>query len=246
MSRNFVILLAAWVASGVGLAVMAAPPGVLVFVFVILGWLVALVAHEYGHAATAHHAGDHTVETNGYLSMDPVKYADPFTSVILPLAVVAIGGIGLPGAAVYLRPDLMRSRTWQSLSSLAGPFGTLVMLLALVGALYILISVKPDAIALAQGIALLAFLQATAFILNLLPIPGLDGYGAIRPWLPVEVTWKLRKIEPIALFLLIAIVFLIPGAMRPLFDGAFAITGLLGVEEWLIGTGFNAFRFWEA
>ena len=244
MSRNFVILLAAWLASGAGLAVLAEPSGVLVFVFVILGWLVALVAHEYGHAAIAHHAGDHTVETNGYLSMDPLKYADPFTSVILPLAVLALGGIGLPGAAVYLRPDLMRSRTWRSLSSLAGPAGTLVMMFALVGVLYILMAIKPDAIALAQGLALLAFLQATAFILNLLPVPGLDGYGAIRPWLPPEVAFRLRKIEPDALILLVAVICLVPGAIRPIFVGAAIMMETVGVEGWLIDTGFQAFRFW--
>lgn len=246
MSRNFIMLLAAWVISGVGLAVLSAPPGVLVFVFVVLGWLVALVLHEFGHAWVAHLAGDHTVRTNGYLSMDPVKYADPFVSVVLPLAVLALGGIGLPGAAVYLRPDLMRSKTWRSLASLAGPGGTLVMMILLGIAFHLLAALGVITLELAQGIALLALLQGTALILNLLPVPGLDGYGVLRPWLPYEVTVRLRKIEPVALLILIAVVFLVPGAIQPLFAAAFWMIDAMGIDPVYAATGFNAFQFWTA
>ena len=54
-----------------------------------------------------------------------------------------------------------------------------------------------------------------------------------------------RKIEPVALILLVAVIFLVPGAIAPLFAGAFAMTDALGVEQWLVATGFDAFRFWS-
>ena len=48
---------------------------------------------------------------------------------------------------------------------------------------------------LVEALAFLAFLQATAFVLNLLPVPGLDGYGVIRPFLPRSWTTALRPVE---------------------------------------------------
>jgi len=50
-----------------------------------------------------------------------------------------------------------------------------------------------------DAVAMLAFLQATALILNLLPLPGLDGFNALRPFLPKRWGPALHKIEGFAL-----------------------------------------------
>ncbi|MFV4649204.1 site-2 protease family protein, partial [Mycobacterium tuberculosis] len=135
---------------------------------------------ESGHAFVAWRAGDTSVVGKGYLSLDPLKYTDLATTIIFPLIVLALGGIGFPGAAVYLRPDLMRSPMGRAMASLAGP--------AMTGAVLLLLgfgmSLAGGAPTLFQALGFLAFLQATALILNLLPVPGLDGYGVIRPFLP--------------------------------------------------------------
>ncbi|MBS2079213.1 hypothetical protein KCQ60_21045, partial [Mycobacterium tuberculosis] len=78
-----------------------------VFIFVIAGWLVSLCLHEFGHAVTAWRFGDHDAAVRGYLTLDPRRYAHPALSLVLPLVIVALGGIGLPGAAVYVRTWFM-------------------------------------------------------------------------------------------------------------------------------------------
>src|SRR5690606_3964444 len=185
ISASAIGLLAGWLALGAVLALVPGAPGVVTFAFVVAGWMLALVAHEFGHAFVAWKAGDHTVAEKGYLTLDPIKYADLGTSLVIPMIALALGGIGFPGGAVYLREDLMRSPAWRSAASLAGPAGTLAMFVTLSAAAQFWLGLYgADGIALSAALAFLAFLQATALILNLLPVPGLDGWGVIRPFLP--------------------------------------------------------------
>lgn len=231
-----------WLQSGAGLWVWG--EGLVTFIFVVLGWLVALVVHEFGHAIIAHRGGDHTVVRKGYLTLNPVKYADPFISLGLPLIVLALGGLGLPGAAVYLRQDLMRGRKWRSLAALGGPLGTLIVLILLAVAMALLKLTGPQGEALRNATAFLAFLQATTLILNLLPVPGLDGYSALRPWLPRTWVLSLIRVEHVAIFILIGVLFLIPGAGNLLIGSAVGLAALFGIDPDLVAAGWNAFHFW--
>lgn len=244
ISRNAVILLAAWVTTGGALAFMAQPPAAMTFAFVFLGWIVGLTAHEFGHAFVAWQAGDHTVADKGYLSLDPLRYADPLTSIALPALILVIGGIAFPGGAVYLRPDLMRGPAWRAAASLAGPAGTLVVLLAL-ALLLALGDAMAATSALWPALAVLALFQAMALILNLLPVPGLDGYGALRSFLPEGLERRLRPIEPLAMFGLLALLIFVPGVFDAIFRGAVTIVRGLGVRGDLMLEGWNAFRFWD-
>ncbi|MDP3855144.1 site-2 protease family protein [Phenylobacterium sp.] len=245
ISPNALVLLAAWVASGVALALLPQAAGPLTFAFVILGWIAAVVIHEFAHAFTAHKAGDPTIVEKGYLTLDPLKYADLGTSIVIPVIALVLGGIGFPGGAVYLREDMMRNRAWRSAASLAGPAGTFVVLLALVAAIGLLRGVLPAANPLVPALGFLAFLQATALVLNLLPVPGLDGYGVLRPWLPKGVRDRLAPLEAIAMLALLALLFFAPLATRLFFGLALAITDLLALPRELIQVGWDAFKFWS-
>ena len=245
MSRNGLLLIGGWVLSGLALAV--APPiltGVLTFLFVMVGWVVALAVHEFGHAWIAWKAGDHTVEARGYLSFDPAQYANMGASVVIPVIVLAFGGIALPGGAVYLRPDLMRTPLWRSAASLAGPGGTLLVLMALGGALIAAEMVGWSSPVL-PAVALLALFQAMALVFNLLPVPGLDGYGVIRPFLPVRIQQRLAPIEPVAILVLIVAVFFVPFMSDILWASALSITDLLGIDINKVRDGYVAFHFWK-
>ena len=76
--------------------------GLNAFGFVIGGWLVTLCLHEYAHAVVAYRAGDVGVAERGYLTLNPLKYSHPLLSIVLPVVVVVLGGIGLPGGAVWV------------------------------------------------------------------------------------------------------------------------------------------------
>ena len=239
ISPNALILIAACVGLGWAVAAGLPPAGPLTFAFVAAAWVLSVGFHEFGHAYVAHKAGDTTIVEKGYLTLDPLKYSDLVTTVVFPLIALALGGVGFPGGAVYLREDLMRSRGWRSLASLAGPLGTLAVLAVLAAVLPFVASA-----ALRNALSLLAFLQASALVLNLLPIPGLDGYGVIRPFLPERVRAAMVKIERIGFLILFALIFWVPGVSDLIFAAALAITDLLGVARPAIGAGWKTFHFW--
>src|SRR6188474_2888900 len=91
------------------------------FAIVLFGWIFSLCLHEFSHAIVAYYGGDYTVKEKGYLTFNPLKYTHPFLSIVLPLLILLMGGIGLPGGAVYIETRLIRSRYWLSAMSLAGP-----------------------------------------------------------------------------------------------------------------------------
>lgn len=244
ISLNAVILVAACTALGAALALLPDAPKPLTFLFIAAAWIFTVVVHEFCHAFVAHIAGDTTVAAKGYLTLDPLKYTDARTSLLFPLLALALGGIGFPGGAVYLRNDLMRSRGWRSLASLAGPMGTLGVLLALAAAVAL---GRGDGIGnpLVQALAFLAFLQASALILNLLPFPGLDGFGVLQPFLPAATQAALRRIGGLAFLVLFGLIFFVPQASHLFFSGVLALTDALGVPRAAISDGWSAFRFWS-
>ncbi len=245
ISANALILIAVFSALAFALARMPDPPGVLTFAFVVTGWILSVVVHEFAHAFVAYKAGDHTIVEKGYLTLDPLKYTDLSTSLILPLVALAVGGIGFPGGAVYLREDLMRSRRGRALASLAGPLGTLTVLVGLAACLAVDRTFGVETSSLSRAAAFLAFLQAFALVLNLLPLPGLDGFGVIRPYLPADVQRQALKFGNLVFIGLFLAIFFVPPVNDALFGGVAKITDLFGVARPDIGAGYRAFRFWE-
>lgn len=237
-------LLAAFMAFGAALVLTPPAKTPLTFAFVLIGWVLAVMAHEFAHAGVAYLAGDHTVREKGYLSLDPRRYGDLGTSLVIPVIALALGGIGFPGGAVYLRNDLMRSPAWRAAASLAGPGATLVVLLLLAFVLNLWSrAALPDP--LFAALAMLAFLQATALILNLLPLPGLDGFNAIRPFLPRAWAPVIARFEGVGMLLLLAALFLLPGFSSLLFGAALALASALGVSGDAMQAGWAAFHFWR-
>jgi Zn-dependent protease len=93
------------------------------------------------------------------------------------------------------------------------------------------------------GVAFLAFLQVTAAILNLLPIPGLDGFGIIEPYLPQRWVAKVSPYGGYVFLILIALLWLGP-INDAFFTAVFHITEALGLGEIPIRVGLSLFQFW--
>jgi Zn-dependent protease len=213
-----------------------------VFVFVISGWVVSLCLHEFGHAFTAWKFGDRDIALRGYLDLDPRRYSHPVLSIVLPIAITAIGGIGLPGAAVYVRTSFMTAKQ-RTLVSLAGPTANLllaILLLGLTSALF-----DPMHPVFWAGVAFLGFLQVTALLLNLLPIPGLDGYNALEPHLSPETQRALEQFKPYG-FLLLFFLLLTPPLNQWFFGIVEWFYGLSDVPPGWAYAGMHLTRFWNA
>ncbi|BBX32045.1 peptidase, M50B family protein [Mycolicibacterium mageritense DSM 44476 = CIP 104973] len=213
-----------------------------VFILVIAGWLVSLCLHEFGHAYTAWKFGDHDVAVRGYLTLNPLKYSHPMLSLGLPVLFIALGGIGFPGGAVYVRTWGMTARQ-KTLVSLAGPAANLVLGVVLLVATRLFYDAAHGVFW--SGLAFLGFLQITALVLNLLPIPGLDGYGALEPHLSPDTQ---RALEPVKQwgFLILLVLLIAPALNRWFFGAIYSICDLSGVSPYLVQIGGQLTRFWSA
>jgi Zn-dependent protease len=240
-------ILLIWLALG-GLLV-AVPSGLVAFAFVMVGWILSVMVHEFSHAAVAWLGGDRTVTEKGYLSFDPRRYGDVGVSLVIPLLALLMGGVGFPGGAVYIRDDLIRSRFWRSAASLAGPAATLVILLGLSFGLTFWAGWGgvhgAGPLALFAALSVLAFLQAMGLILNLLPIPGLDGFGVIRPFLPAALAFRSRRAEGVVMLAMLLALFVIPGVSSTLFQTAARLGLFLGLDLDALQAGWRAFHFWQ-
>ena len=211
------------------------------FVIVLLGWVFSLCVHEFSHAAVAYAGGDTSVREKGYLTFNPLKYTHPVYSLLLPLIFLALGGIGLPGGAVYIETWRLRSRRWMSAVSLAGPASNLV-LAVLLGILLSVSPVSPSGVW--PALAFLAFLQVSALVLNIIPLPPFDGFGALEPYLPQAIqagVAQARSLIPWAVFFLL---WYVPVVYQGFWSLVIALAHLIGVPLDLVQAGLRGFQFW--
>ncbi|HXW26101.1 MAG TPA: site-2 protease family protein [Xanthobacteraceae bacterium] len=209
------------------------------FLFVLVGWIFSLCLHEFAHAAVAYLGGDTGVREKGYLTFNPLRYVDPVVSLIIPLAFLLLGGIGLPGGAVYIDEGRLRGRLWACAVALAGPAANLAIAAAIVLALS---SAAVAASAAAPALAFLALLQATAILLNLLPVPPLDGYRALAAFLGRGVRVTLDRWGAVTLWILLAILWFVPAASAWFWLTTFRFAAWLGIPLALAARGLSDFR----
>ncbi|QNG20095.1 site-2 protease family protein [Rhodococcus triatomae] len=243
-SPVFLLVVAVAVAGGVA-AWFAERGSVLahvgVFVLVVAGWVVTLCLHEFAHAYTAWRAGDTDVEVRGYLTLNPLKYSHPMLSIGLPLLFIAIGGIGLPGGAVYIRSGLFPPKT-QARVSLAGPAVNALCAVVLLAAIRVF-GLGSEQQVFWAGVSFLAFLQVMATVLNLLPVPGLDGFGALEPFLSPRTRRQFDQFKPYGLLIIVALLF-VPAINVVFFDAIYGLFELSGVPQIYAQYGNYLMRFW--
>ncbi len=214
--------------------------GIAAFFFVTACWVITLCLHEFGHAIVAYRNGDLSVAHRGYLTLDPLRYTHVLFSIVLPLLFLVLGGIGLPGGAVFIDRRALRSRFAQSAVSAAGPLINLAIAIVLAVALALREANTP----FWAAVAFLVFLQVTSAILNLLPVPGLDGYGIIEPYLPRAFAAQAARIAPFAVLGLFALLW-IPAFNAAFFTGINGLVSLLGVPDGAVGAGYGLYQFWR-
>lgn len=241
---NFIVLLALFGAAGLVLWMRPEVSGLATFGFVLLGWVIGLCLHEFGHAASAAAFGDYSVKARGYLTLDPVVYINGPNSIVLPVLILVLGGIALPGAAVLIRPDLIRYRWQSSLIALAGPVMSLIFALISYGAAQVAFAqAAPDVFW--QALILLSFFNLMAFVLNLLPIPGFDGFGVITPLLPQPLRGMAERLERLPWISLLAVVLIFFFGFPLIYALLGIVAGTLGLDLDGMRPAFDHFTFWN-
>ena len=248
VSPVFIGLVATTAAAGALLwfGIVPAFTGALTILFVTAGWITSVCVHEFGHAFVAYLGGDRSVRASGYLDLNPLRYTNVLLSLVMPVLFLLLGGIGLPGGAVYIDRGALRSRAWDSAVSVAGPFGTLVCGV---------IVASPFLVPGNQGwlnqtnagffgaLAFLAFIEVIALVLNLLPVPGLDGYGIIRPWLPYTLQGLANQYGQLGILAVFGVLWFVAPVSHAFFQAVLQITNSVGIPPILIAFGQSNFRF---
>ena len=212
------------------------------FSIIFFGWIFSLCLHEFSHAIVAYYGGDTTVREKGYLTFNPLKYTHPVFSIVLPLLFLLMGGIGLPGGAVYIERERIRNRYWLSAMSLAGPLSNL--LFALILGLILRFSSVTDS-GIWPGVSFLLVLQVSAVLFNLIPLPPFDGYNAVEPFLPQAIRDLVNSFRDMAIWIVLLAFWFIPFVGSFFWGAVFLFSTVLGVDWDIAVDGLRRFRFWE-
>lgn len=212
------------------------------FTIVFFGWIFSLCLHEFSHALVAYLGGDYTVREKGYLTFNPLKYTHPLFSIVLPLLFLIMGGIGLPGGAVYIERWRIRNPFMLSLMSLAGPFSNLLIAI-LLGLILRFVPSIPTAYL--PGLSFLLVLQVSAVLFNSIPLPPFDGYNVLEPFLSPIIRTQVERFRDISIWVILLMFWFVPTVANSFWETVFAVSTVIGVDWGWVISGLERFRFWE-
>jgi Zn-dependent protease len=176
--------------------------------------LFAITVHEVAHGWVARRLGDPTAMMLGRLTLNPLKHIDPIGTVILPLFMMFVGGFifGWAKPVPITYQNLHHPKRDMIYVAIAGPAANLIM--AILWAIVLKISLvlsttnsnlywvfQPLIYMGGAGI----YINVILMVLNLLPIPPLDGGRVVTGLLPGPLSYKFSQIEPFGLVILIAL-----------------------------------------
>ena len=204
--------------------------------------LLAIVLHEVAHGYVAEQLGDPTARMLGRLTLNPLKHLDPFGLLVLFLV-----GFGWARPVPVNAVNFKRPRQDMIWVALAGPVTNLLLagFSALLLRLLLLLPAAGShlgsfAVSLVEPLILMAgfslYINLLLAVLNLLPVPPLDGGRVITGLLPERQAHWLLRIEPIGFFLLIVLVF-----VTPLWDKAL-LPAVSIAAHWLAGPQVGAMQ----
>jgi Zn-dependent protease len=198
----------------------------------VLPVLFAITVHEVAHGWMARRLGDPTAMMLGRLTLNPLKHIDPIGTLLVPGLLLLVGGFIFGWAKpVPVTPENLRDpRRDMAWVAIAGPASNLIMALlwAIVMRVGYGLSGVLDAAALplvymgAAGISINIML----FVLNLLPVPPLDGSRVVSALLPGPLAARFAQIEPYGMIILLGL--LISGIL-----GKILLPFVTGLEAWL-------------
>lgn len=209
--------------------------------------ILAITLHEAAHGYVAKYFGDLTAYAQGRVSLNPLRHIDPVGTIALPLILLAVGKL-LGGGGIlfgWAKPvpvnfaNLRHPKRDMLWVAAAGPFSNLVMALfwGLTMKLGLAIQGNFFALPLALMGAAGVFFNAIIMVLNLLPLPPLDGGRILVSLLPHRMAYAFSRIEPYGFLILIALLFtgVLGRIMWPLIGAAVAlVAALFGVPVQLL------------
>ncbi|CAB1277219.1 site-2 protease family protein [Candidatus Nitrosacidococcus tergens] len=215
----------------------------------VLPVLFAVTVHEVAHGWVALQLGDHTAQSMGRLTLNPLQHIDPVGTLIVPGILLFLGGIAFGWAKpVPVSWDrLRRPKQDMAIVAIAGPIANLIM--AILWALITRLGMSVTESLPILGIPLAymgtagVFINTILMIVNLVPLPPLDGGRVLVGLLPNSLAYRVSRIEPYGILLLL--VLLLTGTLWfilwPLVSQFVSIlVSLVGIPEWEFTRGLAA------
>ncbi|MFW0078940.1 MAG: site-2 protease family protein [Coxiella endosymbiont of Haemaphysalis qinghaiensis] len=185
---------------------------------IILPLLFAITLHEAAHGWVASKLGDKTTLMMGRVTLNPVKHIDPVGTLMLPILMLILSkftfAFGWAKPVPVAWQNLRKPRRDMSLVALAGPFANLLMA-------FLWAAIAKLSITLGSGAEDLILRKVTVFfyiagifgilinvvliILNLIPLPPLDGSRIVSAILPPRAAYGYSKIEPYGIWILLGL-----------------------------------------
>jgi Zn-dependent protease len=195
----------------------------------------AITLHEAAHGFVAHRLGDDTAWQQGRVTFNPISHIDLFGTILLPLMMLLASSAAGAGPMLfgYAKPvpvnfsRLHHPRRDMVLVAFAGP-GTNILLALVSALLFYVLPFAPKFMLLWLFKSLLFSVQMNVFlaVLNMLPIPPLDGGRVAVGVLPRPLGMRLARVEPYGMLILLAIIFL-PSVLGPQLGGRVDVLGML-------------------
>ena len=197
--------------------------------------LLAITVHEVAHGWVAYRFGDPTAAEAGRLTLNPLPHVDWVGTLVLPLVMVASLGVAM-GWAKPVPVDasrLRRPREDMAWVALAGPASNALMLIAwaLIAQLGLALDSQFGTVLFFMGQAGI-IINSVLMLLNLVPIPPLDGSVVLARWLPPELGRKWLEFGRYGLMLVLALFLVgslygfISGPLTAFIDATYQFFGL--------------------
>lgn len=185
-------------------------PNLQTLLIYIIPLLFAITLHEAAHGWVASKLGDHTARMMGRVTLNPIKHIDPVGTILVPLALLLMPGVGFIFG--WAKPVPINFRALRSQKSgmiwvaLAGPGANFLM--AIGWLILAIISLKLELFILYSMARVGIFLNILLAVFNLLPIPPLDGSRVISALLPGPLAYKYGQFEQYGFLILLGLMFI--------------------------------------
>jgi len=203
--------------------------------------VLAITMHEAAHGYVARHYGDSTAHAAGRISLNPVRHIDLIGTIIVPLTFFILSKLTMGAGFLFgwAKPvpvnftNLHRPKRDMLWVAAAGPAANLFMAFSWALVIKFGIAIPDSSFATPMILMGIAGIQINVIlmVLNLLPLPPLDGGRMAVSLLPHRIAHQFARLEPYGLIILLLLLF--SGVL-----GAVVWPAILSIKQmiaWLFG-----------
>ena len=177
----------------------------------IIPILFAITVHEVAHGWVANKLGDPTAKMLGRLTLNPFKHIDPIGTILVPGVLLLVGGFvfGWAKPVPITWQNLKHPTRDMALVAIAGPLSNLLMAIFWALLFHLALSLNPQPINYAFALLIMSqvgiIINVVLLVLNLIPLPPLDGSRVMSSLLPPRMAYHYNLVEPYGFFILLGL-----------------------------------------